>query len=202
MRVGVRFRGAVQMIEVRKKDLIFLALALPLALVAAYYWLHRAPAARRAAGLRAEMARLPDPDMFPAERTRLEARAAEAERDLDETRKAKPPTETVKGDPAADAAARQDALLAAFSRAGVRVVGVKSIDSSGVAQSSRGGNALRASGVRPRPEVRHFVLEGDYRSFVGALDSISREQAPVVCEGVSFSPASDGACRWELEIWL
>ncbi len=190
------------MIEVRKKDLMFLALALPLALVAAYYWFYRTPSVRRADGMRVEMARLPDPDLFPAERARLATRVADAERDLDAERKAKLPDETVRGNPAADAAARQDALLAVFSRAGVRVVGVKSLDSSGVAQTSRGGNALRACGMRPQPEGRHFVLEGDYRSFVGALGALSRELAPVVCEGVSFSPSTDGACRWELAIWL
>lgn len=188
---------------VRTKDKVFLAVLVPVALVAAFLWFERMPTSKRLGALRAEQARLPDADLFPSERRQLEGRLAEAEKALAAARAEKPAELAVKGDAGTTMAARQDAALAAFTAKGARIVRVEPAASGRDAtrEMSRGGAVLEGTGIRPVPEARTFVMEAAYGAFVGALRCFSAAKAPVVPEGVSLT-VEGKKCRWEVTLWL
>lgn len=189
------------MIQVRTKDKIFLAVALPLALLAAYVWLVRQPLATRTAALAAEQRNLPDEDSFPAEKRRLQRRLADAEAELAAEKAEKSPEVAVKGDPESTAAARQDAVLAVFTSAGAKVLHVQPPQAETPPEDVRGDAVLRATGRCPAPEMRQFMLEADYAVVTSVLKTFADRQTPVVPESVSLNV--DGrTCRWEMTLWL
>lgn len=188
---------------VRTKDKVFLAVLVPVALVTAFVWFERMPTARRLKALRAERARLPDPDLFPAERRQLEGRLAEAEKALAAAQEEKPPALAVRGEAGTTVAARQDAALAAFTAQGARVVRVEPVLAEREAEdgASRGAAVLEGTGIRPTPEARTFVMEAGYGAFVGALGSFAATRAPVIPEKVSLAVEGKTG-RWEVTLWL
>lgn len=185
------------MIEVRTKDKIFLAVLVPLALVACHFHFLRAPEARRLAVLRTEQARLPDIEQFPAERRRLEKRLLDARAALDAARAEKPPEAAVRGSAEETVAARHGAAVRTFAEAGLRVVRVETVSGG----ASRGDAVLQGTGVRPAPAARRFVLEGDYGAFLAALGAWMEAKAAVVPESVSMEGGAQ-TCRWEVTLWL
>lgn len=189
------------MTKMRTKDKIFLAVAVPLALCAAYFYFWRAPAAKRVAALEAEERRLPCAEDFPAERRALEKRVAAAEKELEEVRAEKAPESSVKGDAGAGAAERQGAALAAFAKHGARVVRVEPVADRSDGWGARGGEVLRATGLRPSPEAMRFTVEAPYPDFTAALEEFAAARAPVVPEGVTMGRAG-AKCRWEVVLWL
>lgn len=189
------------MTKMRTKDKVFLAVALPVAACAAYFCFWRLPAVRRIGALAAEEARLPNVEDFPAERRALEKRLAAAERELEEARAEKAPESSVRGDAGAGAAERQGRVLAAFAKHGARVVRVEPVAERSDGWGARGGETLRATGLRPAPEAMRFTVEAPYRDFTAALEEFAAERAAVVPESVTMGRAG-AKCRWEVVIWL
>ncbi len=190
------------MMQVRTKDKIFLGVVVPLVLLGAYFHFVRRPAAAQVAALKAEHRRLPDVEMFPAERRQLLKRVEEAEAALAAERGEKPPATSVKGDPAAAVAARQDAVLRLFTAAGVSVIHVEPQAAGEAAQeASRALAVLSATGRCPAPEARRFVVEADYTAFQKALGAFAAEQMPVIPEALSLRVGAR-TCRWEMLLWL
>ena len=184
------------MIEVGKRDRIFVAVALPLALLAAHWHFVRGPLEKERAALAAEQARLPDPDMFAVERRTLQTRVAEAEKDLDAARAEKAPEAEVRGEPGASEAARQQAVVDVLQAKGVRILKVEPVEDGGA-----GADILRATGVRPAPVARRIELEAAYPALVDVLAEFEARRMAVVPGPVSM--ASDGtSCRWEVTLWL
>jgi len=188
------------MMEIRTKDKVFLAVVVPLALIAAYVGLVAMPTGKRIAVLREQHRTLPDVDMFPAEKRTLERKAAEVEQELAAERAVKPSELSVKGDPAATVAARQDAALAKFTAAGVRVLKVQPL-AEGENSDARGRSVLAATGRCPAPEARVFTVEADYSAFAAALAAFAKDQVAVVPESISLR-AGGRTCRWEVTLWL
>lgn len=192
------------MIEVGTKDKIFVALALPLAVFAGFVFFVRAPAVKTQTALAEERRRLPDPDLFPIERRNLANRVTETEKELAAARARKPVAAAVVGDVAASVADRQDAVFAALSQRGarlVRVVAGEGTNAGAVGDADRAARALQDTGIRPEPVERRFVVEAAYPDFVAALETFISTRAPVVPAAVSMTTQA-GVCRWEFTLWL
>ncbi len=190
------------MMQVRTKDKIFLGVVAPLALLGAYFHFVRRPAVAQVAALKAEPQRLPDVEMFPAERRQLRKRVEEAEAALAAERGEAPRATSVKGDPAAAVAERQDAVLRLFTAAGVSVIHVEPEALKGrMQEASRGCAVLSATGRCAAPEARRFVVEADYTAFQKAFQALAAEQMPVIPEALSLRVGAR-TCRWEMLLWL
>ena len=107
----------------------------------------------------------------------------------------------MKGDAGAGAAERQGAALAAFAKHGARVVRVEPVADRSDGWGARGGEVLRATGLRPTPEAMRFTVEAPYPDLTAALDEFAAARAPVVPEGVTMG-RSGTKCRWEVVLWL
>lgn len=188
------------MTAIRTKDKIFLAVVVPLAIVGAYVFGLAMPAQKRIAALREQHRVLPDVDMFPTEKRTLQRKVAETEKELAAEKAVKPPEMSVKGDPAAMVAVRQDAVLAMLTAAGVQVVKVQPVATDGEG-GARGRAVLAATERCPAPEARVFTVEADYASLVAALKAFADRQAPVVPESISLR-VGGRTCRWEMTLWL
>lgn len=184
------------MIQVGTRDRVFVAVALPLALLAGYFYFVRQPLEKDRTALAAERARLPDPDMFPAERRQLRDRVAEAERDLAAAQAEKSPEAAVRGAADESEAARQQAVFDVLHAHGVRVVKSEPVDAAGVC-----ADTLRATGVRPEPVARRLALEAAYPALLEALKAIEAARLAVVPGGWRMTPG-EVACRWEVTVWL
>ena len=126
---------------------------------------------------------------------------AAAEKELEEARAEKAPESSVKGDVGASAAERQGAALAAFAKHGARVVRVEPVADRSDGWGARGGEVLRATGLRPTPEAMRFTVEAPYPDFTAALDEFAAARAPVVPEAVTMG-RSGTKSRWEVVLWL
>lgn len=189
------------MMQVRKKDKIFLAVILPLVLLWGYFDFVRKPLVRRFEALKTEQRQLPDEAMFPTEKRQLQKRLAEAEAALAQEKAEKPPALKVTGEPTALAATRQDAVLAALTKAGAKIVRVEPVAGEKTSEDRRGDAVLRATERCAAPEARRFVVEADYATFVSALGAFTAARMAVIPESISLR-AGSRTCRWEMVLWL
>lgn len=190
------------MIEIGKKDKIFVAVAVPMAVLAALYFWGVSPVEKDFRALVAERANLPDPDMFPLERRALEKRVAEVERTSTELAAEAPPEALVVADAAASCAARQDALVSLLVRKGVRLVRLETLAEQPLPDAgSRGREALRTTGVCPLAEGRRLTLEGDYGQVREVLAEIATRRLAIVPEALSLK-TTQGVNQWEVTVWL
>ena len=189
------------MMQVRKKDKIFLAIVLPLVLLWGYFDFVRKPLVRRFAALQIEPRQLPDEAVFPTEKRQLQKRIADAEAALAQEKAEKPPEMKVTGEPTALAAARQDAVLAALAKAGAKIVRVQPMAGEKTSEDRRGDAVLRSTERCAEPEARCFTVEADYATFLSALGAFSSARMAVIPESVSLRVGSR-TCRWVMVLWL
>ena len=64
----------------------------------------------------------------------------------------------------------------------------------------RGGDVLKATGVRPEAAKRIYMVEGRYPQVVAALEIFAAREMAVVVEKVEMREGRHG--RWVLTIWL
>ena len=191
------------MTEMRTKDRLFLAVVVPLALLAAYWYGWRAAAGRQIAELGHRQESLVAEGDFQQERLRADRQLAEARAELETERKIPPPQATMKADAEASAAMREFLALQVLREAGLRVVG--STESRDVrrfaddASVGRAGELLRATGVRPDPIRRSYTVDGRYPDVVKALKTFAERQMAVIPDCVLMRDA--GRSRWTLEVW-
>ena len=181
------------MTPLRTKDRVFLLTAVPAAAVAAYIWLWRIDAARRADGLETRSAALVTVEGFDGEMALAGRQLASATRELEEEKSKIPPATNVKGDPSATAAERESEVLAVFRSAGLWAV------RSEEAEGGPSGQVLQAAGSRPDPRCRRYLLEGSYPAVKRALDLFVAKEMAVVPERLEM--AGNGAVRWMMEVW-
>lgn len=182
------------MTPVRTKDKLFLAVVVPLALVAAYVGLWRRNAAREVSALDARLAGLVEEADFPVEERKLEAalkRAAEARAAAE----ALPPVRAaVRADAAARPAEREREVVAVLREAGLSVLRSERV--SEVRGESAGAAVLRATGARPEPVLRRYLLDGGYPAVRRALGAFAAREMAVVIETVAMR--ADG--KWEVTV--
>ena len=171
------------MTEIRAKDKIFLAVAVPAAVVALYWFGWRADAGRRIDVLRQRQAVLVAQEDFGDEMARARRQAAAARDELDAERKVPAPAAKVKGDAAESEAERSRMVVETFRAAGLKIV------RSEVADAKPGVvDVLRATGVRPAPVVRMWTLDGSYPALKAALNAFVAEERAIVPVSVSVAP--------------
>jgi len=181
------------MTEIRPKDRLFLALAIPLAAAALYWYAWRADAGRRLEATERQRASLVAEEDFEGEFAMARRERESAEAELESERKVPPPAAKVKANPEDSEADREVAALKVFRDAGLRVVASEQLEGTGPA-----ADLLQASGFRPRPMSRRYVLEGSYSQVVKALSAFAEGEMAVAPERVGMSEAG----HWTMEVAL
>ena len=201
------------MTEIRTKDKLFLAVVVPLALVAVYWYGWRAEAGRRLDGLERRHATLVTEADFPFEMATARRNLAATEAELEAERKLPPPEAKVKARRESVAAERERAVLNVLNGAGLFVAAAKNAQTDSnsrfdetaawMSESARafvGGTTLAATGVCPNPILRTYVVEGRYPQVVKALETFAARQMAVIPEKVNLNESERG--RWTLTLWL
>jgi hypothetical protein len=191
------------MTEIRAKDKIFLAVAVPAAIVAAYWHCWRAPAGRRLAKLQYNHTRLVDVEDFADAKSRAERAFEEANAELEAERKAPVPQSAVCADAADSAAERERQVILLLRESGLTVVGSAGLSNAAGGADSRagkGGELLKATGVRPSPIHRAYTVDGRYPDVVKALKTLAERKMAAIPDRVQMR--APGRNRWTLEVWL
>ena len=189
--------------EIRAKDKLFLLTIVPLAAVAAYFWLWRFDTARRISSLEQRRGQLVEKADYPVEKKRAERALAQAQAELERERAAEPPRLKVKGERGESAAERERAVLEVFREAGLTMRRSAAPDASAGGDAASAGvavNALRRSGLRPAPMTRRYVLDGRYPQLVKALAIFAEREMAVVVTTMEMSGGD--VPRWTLELTL
>lgn len=184
------------MTEIRTKDKLFLAVALPAALIFLYVWGWRNAAVKRLRALETQELALVTEAAFPQEKRTLEQKAEAAKKDLEEAKAAPMPAARVKGNPATSPAERERAVVETFRASGLRVTKIEPGAASGNAPGDAGA-ALNATGVCPEPVRRVYRLDGAYPSVRRALDTFAGNEMAVVVEQLSME--NNG--NWSVSIY-
>lgn len=209
-------------IVVRTKDKLFVAVAIPAAVAAGYFYFYRDGAVKRNAELERQNAALADEAAYHAtlgkiaadekaagaEKAKAQAAKTKAEADkaaadaalaaaLQELAAEKaialPPPKVV-ADPKAAAAVRENAFVELARKAGLTVA---SMEYSSEISSA---GMLRATGSCPSPISRKYVLEGQYWQVQQLLAEISGGQLAVIVGKLQLNES--GVARWILEVAL
>lgn len=180
--------------EIRTKDKIFLAVVMPVAIVAAYFYFWRNDAARRVDELSRERDSLVAVEDFSFEKQQVERQLASAKEELAAEEKIPMPAAKVKADAADSVAARELAVLEVFRGAGLSVTSSVAAE----AKESRTGNVLKATGTRPAPVCRTYQIGGRYPDLLTALRTVASREMAVIPECVGMSKPG----HWTLTLWL
>ena len=187
------------MTEIRTKDKLFLAVVVPVALLAAYWYGWRASAGRQLADLQGREAQLVTAEDFPIEKRRADHELAEAKAELDAEKKVPPPQVAVVADAGTSEAERERQILLLLREAGLTVVGSET-PKGAAAHAGKAGELLKATGVRPVPIHRAYTLDGRYPDVVKALKTLAERKMAAIPDCVQMRAA--GRNRWTLEVWL
>lgn len=201
------------MTEIRTKDKLFLAVVVPLAVVACYWYGWRAEAGRRLDALERRHAALVTEADFAFEMATARRNLTAAEAELEAVRKLPPPEAKVKARCESGTAERERAVLNVLNGAGLFVATVQNAQTesnirfdeiaASTLESARkfvGGDILTATGVCPNPILRTYVVEGRYPQVVKALEAFASRQMAVIPEKVNLNESERG--RWTLTLWL
>lgn len=180
------------MTAIRWQDRLFLAVVVPVALAAAYVGWWRSPAVRRLSALQSRDREVVSAEAYAQERRNRAAALEAATSELAAERAQPPPAVRVKAEAQASAAMREREVIGVFRSRGLTLVKSSVVEAAGTA-----AEALSATGVRPVPIARRYVLMGDYPALRAALADFSAREAAVVVERLAMSP--DG--RWEVTVY-
>lgn len=183
------------MIQVGKKDKIFVAVLIPVLVFVAFLYYVREPAVKQRAEMKARIAQLPEPSMFPMLERRLKEKVAEAEVELKKTKDEKPPAPKVVANKDDSIAARRETLFDTFRKKGAEIKSVEPIEAASIS-----GDALKATGCRPAPAIVRVSLEAEYPAITGCLKEIEEKKMAVIVEAVEMSV--NDKCRWEILLWF
>ena len=173
------------MTEIRTKDRIFLAVAVP-AVVAALYWFGwREGEWRRIGELRQRQSALVSQEDFDDEMARANRQARAAREELAAERNAAAPATKVKGDAGESEAERGRAVVETLRAAGLKIVRSEASDCAPAAM-----DALKRTAVRPNPMVRRWTVDGAYPALMSALDGFVSGELALVPVSVSIVPPS------------
>ena len=186
------------MTEIRTKDKLFLAVVVPLVLLAAYWYGWRAAAGRQIAELEHRQETLVTEEDFPQAKRQADHELDEATAELEAERKVPPPQSTMKANAQASVAERERQTLQVLREMGLTVVGSAEAKGDGT-RTGKAGDMLKATGVRPDPVRRSYTLDGRYPDVVKALKTFAEKQMAVIPDCVQMR--AGGRNRWTLEVW-
>ena len=188
------------MTEMRTKDKLFLAVAVPAALLAAYWYGWRESASRQIDGLQGRQARLVTAEDFPAEKRRADLELAEARAELEAERRIPLPQGAVVAEAGASEAERERQAIRVLREAGLTVVASEGPGADASAGADKAGGLLKATGTRPVPGHRAYTVDGRYPDVVKALRTFAERKMAVIPDRVRMR--ASGRNRWTLEVWL
>ena len=188
------------MTEMRTKDKLFLAVAVPAALLAAYWYCWRASAGRQLDELQSRQSQLVTAEDFPMEKRRAERELAEAKAELEAEKRIPRPQVAVVAEAGASEAERERHVLQVFREAGLTVVASEAPKGDAAANPGRAGELLKATGARPLPRRRAYTVDGRYPDVVKALRAFDEGKMAVIPDCVQMRET--GRNRWTLEVWL
>ena len=189
------------MTPVRAKDKLFLAVAIPLTAVAIYSYAYRADAARKLDSLRKESASLVDEMTFDDDMRSAKRALAAAEAELATESSAPVPPSEVNASADESPAERERQVLEVLLTCGIGVVRTEDASQKSGANdvTARGGDALKATGLRPEPSLRRYTLDGAYPAVRRALGAFAAKKMAVVPESLEMRESGRG--RWTLSVW-
>jgi hypothetical protein len=181
------------MIEVRSKDKVFLAIALPMVVAGLYFWWVRPAEIKKLDVLKAQDRVTVTEAEYPSAKRIAEKAEKEALAKLESERAIPLPAPKVVGKESDAPAVRTRAVVENFRKSGVRVVSSAVVEENNV---SRSASVLKVTGIRHLPLVRAYAIEGDFRSLCAALHGFEKAKMPVIVDSV----ASEGGNRWRVRI--
>ena len=173
------------MTEIRTKDKIFLAIVVPAAVAALYWFGWREGEWRKIDALRQRQSALVSQEDFDDEMARANRQVRAAREELAAERNVAAPASKVKGNAGESEAERGRAVVETLRAAGLKIV--RSEVSDG-AQSVL--DALKRTAVRPNPTVRRWTVDGAYPALMSALDGFVSGELALVPVSVSIKPPS------------
>ncbi len=187
-------------IEIRAKDKIFVALVMPLAIAAAYWYGWRSSAAARLSALESRSGAMVSRETYDAQKLRASRILSASLREVEAERAAPEPEVEVVVDRGVSAAEREEALLRVLRESGLDVKSGTTPEKRGAGD---GGEALaRAAGWGDgaKPILRRYSLDGAYPCVKMALDAFVARRMGVIVEKLEMVGGATG--RWTLEVWL
>lgn len=191
------------MIEVRTKDKIFTAVAIPLLAAAAYVWLWRMDAAAKLEAQAKELSTLVEEEDYPFEMRRAQSRLADAQADLEAEKSTPMPQLEVAAAPNATLAKRESDVLAVLRESGLEIRRSELIRVAADGETADAAIALRdaSPGTRSAPvALRRYTLDGTYPLVKKALETFAVRKMPVIAERLEMKSAP--LARWTMEVWL
>lgn len=198
------------MVRITEKDRIFLAIALPAALVALYFFVVRAPLARQLSAMRSRYEALGPAAEIEAGRPALERRREEAAARLAaaEAAEAKRLAAASGGEesavPVGDGSARFSSVVALLDGVeGVKIASAERVGETGNAEP-RAKYLVRETLGAAEPDLWRFTVNADYGAIMRALAEARERKLPAIVDGVSFAGVvGSGASRiWRIDVWL
>lgn len=197
------------MLKITYRDRLFLAIAVPVALLAAAIAFVHLPRHHRLAQMESRLASLGDADALRAELALLERRRAEAADDLCSTRAdeaARRAAEATSPDSLPTApSARLQRLIALFGAPPPLRIASTALLATGPDASPSAPLVAEALGGES-PALWRFTLLTDYPTLLSVLRTLSARAHPVVVERLALDPApprtSASTRTWHLEICL
>ena len=181
--------------EIRTKDRLFLLVAVPVAAAAGYCWLWRSDAVKQIDTLERRCAALVEKEDFPLEKKRAERELGLAGAELEKERKIETRSPEVVAERGENAAERERTVLAVFRESGLAVRRGEIVKEPNAAAAT-----LKATGLRPKPVVRRYTLEGRYPQLVRALELFASRKLAVIVASIAMGGGDRG--RWILEVTL
>jgi hypothetical protein len=183
------------MIQIGTKDKIFAAVVLPILIIGGFIYAVRSPAVKMRNDMKAQIAQLPDPVMFPTIERRLKENIEAAEVELKKVKDEKPPALKVVSDKNSSIAGRREEVLSLFKENGVSVRTILPEDNKGFV-----GDVLKGTGMCPSPSTVKISLEGEYQKMVKSLTEIEKRKMAVIVESLQL--VAGGKCKWEIVLWF
>lgn len=198
------------MVQVTDKDRIFVAIAIPVALVVLYVAFVHAPRAKVLSGMRSRLETLGDAEDLVLERPALERRraaAAERRAEADTAEAARIADAGGEAGAKSGDSARLDRVVALFNGAeGVTLKAAERVERTDGGEPRAKALVGEALGIAS-PALWSFTVSADYASMRRVLAAAGERGIPAIVDGVSFDGASGRAGRggarvWRIDVWL
>lgn len=199
------------MIQVTDKDRVFVALAVPAALAALYFFCVHAPRAKALGEMRSRYEMLGGAEDLVLDRPALERRRAEtaarrAEAEAAETRRIADGGGEAASAPGDDSA-RLSRMVDLFDGTeGVKLTAAERIEVTGGEPRARA--LVRETLGIATPALWRFTVTADYPSLLRVLGDAGERRLPAIVDGVSFDGGGGGragrggARTWRIDVWL
>lgn len=186
------------MLKITAKDKVFIIVAVPVAIIAAYWYFIRKPLTKELSRLKEQDSVLLGAGHYEAEgimlrkeltasRETLEKKSASAEAKVEKSAKE-----------ASSPADRLERVMKIFAAHNITMLGSEPATEAG---SAKAMEMVRAAYGIEAPVLRRFSVEGAYQDIVNAMRAFADAASETLIESVAMSSRKNG-CSWEIAIWF